>query len=199
MEEVQRQLSDVRDQLGGALEFVMDDLRQKWRELSGGPSVSEGLKQFFHAVDWSERWIQGLMAFHLLLLILVLLYRRFPVVHAAIFLGTMPLIYFAERINGLAARHWRSFAKQNYFDSQGIFTSAMLSAPLLLIMFVILVNYLVSTSVLLVKMKRKELEVKARQQHRAAAAAGGGGSQTAGQGAKQAAAAGGATDAKKER
>lgn len=28
------------------------------------------------------------MAFHLLLLILVLLYRRFPVVHAAIFLGT---------------------------------------------------------------------------------------------------------------
>lgn len=53
MEEVQRQLSDVRDQLGGALEFVMDDLRQKWRELSGGPSVSEGLKQFFHAVDWS--------------------------------------------------------------------------------------------------------------------------------------------------
>lgn len=76
----------------------------------------------------------------------------------------VPLIYFAERINGLAARHWRSFAKQNYFDSQvglgraasrhacccrlvpqrppllqGIFTSAMLSAPLLLIMFVILV------------------------------------------------------------
>jgi hypothetical protein len=39
----------------------------------------------FHPLQ--ERWIQGLLAFHLLLLILVVLYRRFPTVHAGIFLG----------------------------------------------------------------------------------------------------------------
>ncbi|KAL4856800.1 Nudix hydrolase 1 [Chlorella vulgaris] len=139
MDSLQQQLSDVRDQLGGALEFAMDDVRQKWKEMSGGPSVTEGLSQFVHAVDWSERWIQGLLAFHFLLLLLVLLFRRIPGVHGAIFLGMMPL---------------------------GIFTSALLSAPLLLIMFVILVNYLISTSVLLVRMKRKELQYKARQQQR---------------------------------
>jgi hypothetical protein len=34
-----------------------------------------------------ERWIQGLLAFHFLLLLLVLLFRRIPGVHGAIFLG----------------------------------------------------------------------------------------------------------------
>ena len=104
---------------------------------------------------------------------------------------------------------------------QGIFTSAMLSAPLLLIMFIILVraqggllthngpapgcllriccpstsmpnwvfpseppasplqplqvNYLITTSVLLVRMKRKELAYRARQQRRRGE--GGGGAQ----------------------
>lgn len=53
MDAVQQQLGDVRDQLGGALEFMMDDLRQKWREISGGPSVTDGILQFVHAVDWS--------------------------------------------------------------------------------------------------------------------------------------------------
>lgn len=47
------QVGDVRDQLAGAIDFVMADLRQKWKELSGGPSVTEGIKQFVAAVDWS--------------------------------------------------------------------------------------------------------------------------------------------------
>jgi hypothetical protein len=94
---------------------------------------------------------------------------------------------------------------------QGVFTSALLSAPLLFIMFLILVslagqihdrwrtascsdlpqvpthdccltrwvlvvqiNYLIGTSILLVRMKRKELLYRARQQHRQATAAGNG-------------------------
>lgn len=46
-------LDAVRTQLGEAAEFVMTDLRQKWRELSGGPSIKEALLQFVHAVDWT--------------------------------------------------------------------------------------------------------------------------------------------------
>ncbi len=56
---------------------------------------------------------------------------------------------------------------------------------------------MITTSVLLVKMKRKELEFKARQRHRAEVAAAGGDSQAAGQGVKQAA--GGTKEVKKER
>lgn len=52
----------------------------------------------------------------------------------------MAVVYNAERLNALAARHWRSFSRQNYFDKQGIFTSALLSGPLLVIMFAQLVG-----------------------------------------------------------
>ncbi|PSC68436.1 Transmembrane 18 isoform B [Micractinium conductrix] len=182
MEGVSQQVGEVREQLAGAMDVVLDDLRQKWRELSGGPSVTEGLKRFVAAVDWSERWIQGLLAFHCLLLIFVVAFRRLPGVHAAVFFGIMPVVYFAERINALAATHWRSFSSQNYFDSQGIFTSALLSAPLLFIMLLILFHYLFATSALLIRMKRKELEYKAREaarqargERRAGGADGGGG------------------------
>lgn len=52
----------------------------------------------------------------------------------------MAAVYCAERLNALAARHWRSFAGQPYFDEHGIFTSAVYSVPLLVVMFVILVR-----------------------------------------------------------
>lgn len=164
MEGVAQQVGDVREQVAGAIDVVLEDLRQKWKELSGGPSVTDGVKQFVAAVDWSERWIQGLLAFHLTLLILVILFRRIPYVHASVFFGIMPIVYFSERLNKMAAQHWQLFAGQNYFDPQGIFTSALLSAPLLLIMLLILFNYLFATSALLIRMKRKELMYKARQQ-----------------------------------
>lgn len=50
------------------------------------------------------------------------------------------LVYNAERANALAGRHWERFASQNYFDKHGVFTGAFVGAPLLFIMFVILVR-----------------------------------------------------------
>lgn len=52
----------------------------------------------------------------------------------------MILVYSAERLNALGGRHWQRFAGQNYFDGSGIFVSAVLSAPLVFTMFVILVR-----------------------------------------------------------
>lgn len=42
-------------------------------------------------------------------------------------LPAVPIIYCAERINRLAAQHWRSFAKQNYFDPQASFQLCVLA------------------------------------------------------------------------
>lgn len=50
------------------------------------------------------------------------------------------VVYNAQRINSYARTHWQSFARQPYFDDQGIFISALVSAPLLLIMMVQLVS-----------------------------------------------------------
>lgn len=84
------------------------------------------------------------------------------------------VVFCAERLNSLGGQHWRSFARQPYFDPHGIFTSTLLSAPLLLTMFVILINYLVAASQLLIQMKRKELMYKARERHRQEQGDGGG-------------------------
>ena len=78
----------------------------------------------------------------------------------------MCTVFNAERINNLAARHWESFSRQNYFQDHGLFTSAILSAPLLVIMIVILINYLIEMGLLMVEMKQKELIYKAKQRQR---------------------------------
>lgn len=49
-------------------------------------------------------------------------------------------VYNAQRLNALLGQHWKSFAGQPYFDDQGVFISAVVSAPLLITMFVQLVT-----------------------------------------------------------
>lgn len=47
------QVWDAHGQAAQAIDMMLADLRQKWRELSGGPSMTEGLRRFVAAVDWS--------------------------------------------------------------------------------------------------------------------------------------------------
>ena len=46
----------------------------------------------------------------------------------------------AERANRLGKRHWQRFSRQNYFDDSGVFMSVLVSGPLLLVMFIVLVG-----------------------------------------------------------
>lgn len=50
------------------------------------------------------------------------------------------LVLFGETLNSLAAQHWESFAGQPYFDSNGAFFTAVVSGPLMIILFLILVR-----------------------------------------------------------
>jgi hypothetical protein len=42
------------------------------------------------------------------------------------------LCYFAEKINEIAARNWKAFAKEQYFDSNGLFISIIWCAPIII-------------------------------------------------------------------
>ena len=55
------------------------------------------------------------------------------------------MVYNAQRINTNLQAHWKAFARQPYFDDQGVFISALVSAPLLIIMLVQLVRLLMGT------------------------------------------------------
>lgn len=155
-------------QFADIAEGVMADIKSKLGQMNNGPGVIESFTAFVHAVDWkvgefvgqlgvgrtvsnqqatllalhaqNEPWLQGLLAVQAAILISAILFRRFPMVQLVIFFCSATVVYFAERINSIAAQHWERFATQAYFDSHGIFCSAVLSAPLLLSMFVILVR-----------------------------------------------------------
>lgn len=54
-------------------------------------------------------------------------------------------VYLAEILNSFLGKNWKSFAGQNYFDSQGLFLSVMWSGPLLVIAMIILVSITFAT------------------------------------------------------
>lgn len=116
-----------------------------------------------HGCD-QEPWIRALLALHVTLLLLVILTRKRMAVQGVVFFASSALpawvhscvppvhiqpvhihppavaaVYLAEHLNSLLAAQWESFSTQPYFDKQGVFISAVYSAPLLLVMFVILV------------------------------------------------------------
>jgi len=70
----------------------------------------------------------------------------------------------SERINRWANEHWQQFAGQNYFDEHGVFIALVYAGPLLLISFVILVNFLIINAKLLIAVKRAELRSKQKKE-----------------------------------
>ncbi|KAF3521661.1 hypothetical protein F2Q69_00047645, partial [Brassica cretica] len=71
-------------------------------------------------------------------------------------------VYFAESLNRLLRKNWKSFSTQNYFDPHGVFLSVIWSGPLLVIAMIILISTLFSLCYLIVKWKRAELRHRAR-------------------------------------
>ena len=142
---------------------LQSDLTKMVKESYKAPATFwEHMEAFRAAIDWEERWIQGLVGFHILLFVLFLLFRNNIDFQTAQFLLICVLVGFSERLNGFCALHWRSFSRQNYFDEHGTFASTLFSGPLLLIGFAQLINFLRLTSSALITAKRLELAAKKR-------------------------------------
>ena len=150
------------DQMASIVEGVSDALQKQWGEFQQQGGFLEPIMAFVHAVDWTEPWLIGLMAFHLMLIVVVIATRKQGNMQGVIFFGILVSVYFAERLNSLLLRHWRSFATQPYFDSRGVFISTVWSGPLLLISSLILVNSMMMMIQMMIKWKRAELKHRAR-------------------------------------
>ena len=137
-------------------ERVLGDAR---RNATGGHNtLHDSVMGFYHAVDWSERWLQGLLLFHATLFLAAFLTRRVLPVQGGIFVGACALVYFAERINAACHARWQSFATQDYFDPRGVFAGVVFSAPLLAVVAFQMLYNLYAASNLLVAVKRAELQ-----------------------------------------
>lgn len=151
------------DQMATVVEGVTEELRKQWKDFTaGGGGFLDPILSFAHAVDWTEPWLVGLMVFHVTLLVLAIVTRNRSNVQMGLFFSVLVGVYLAERLNSYLHRHWRSFSRQAYFDSHGVFLSTVWSGPLLLVSTLILVNSLLTLTSLMVKWKRAELKHRAR-------------------------------------
>lgn len=143
---------------------LMADLVQKFTaELrTGFQPAYDNFIGFFHAIDWKEPWLIGLLSFHFALLLVTFLSRKHINFQMCLFLLALSGVYLAETINKFLGSNWKKFAGQNYFDPRGLFLSVLWSGPLLLIAIIILLNTLFSLCRLLIKWKRAELRHRAR-------------------------------------
>ncbi|KAA6429399.1 MAG: transmembrane 18-like, partial [Trebouxia sp. A1-2] len=154
---------NVLQEASNVLDQLLVDVRSKFADSQHQQGVLDAFRAFSSAVNWQESWLIAVLSIQTLLFCSVLLFRRNTSYLTGVFVVAMLLVYTSERLNRVLGQHWRSFAGQPYFDKNGIFISAVLSAPLVLDMLVILVCYLLSLSRMLVAMKRQELRHKARQ------------------------------------
>lgn len=160
-------VEDARESFGRAAASLTDQIRSALVDERSGKNALhlavEQVQQFVHAIDWGEKWIISLVSVEAALFLIVLFTRQRTNFQGILFLVLGALIYCAKYINVYCARNWEIFAKQPYFDEQGLFISAMVSGPLLVINMAIVVNHLIVLSGLIVKAKTAELKYKARE------------------------------------
>ncbi|XP_015886348.3 uncharacterized protein LOC107421593 [Ziziphus jujuba] len=156
MEELRSAMDDHLNQMADLVQKFSDELR------SGLRPAYENFMGFFHAIDWTEPWLIGLMGFYVVLLLITFSSRKNINFQMCLFFLALGGVYFAERLNRLLSENWKSFASQNYFDPNGLFLSVLWSGPLLVIAIIILINTLFSLCYLIVRWKKAELRHRAR-------------------------------------
>lgn len=155
--------------LGGLGEFmagITSHLQEVVKQNNITPKgFIESWQAFFAAIDFTkDRWISYLMAFHLLQLVVFIMTRSNVDIQTVQFLIICMLVMISERLNGYCAIHWQEFSTQNYFDEHGVFTCIIFSAPLLVIGFMQLINFLLIASDALITAKRMELKINRAKQ-----------------------------------
>ena len=122
----------------------------------------DNVQGFYHAVDWSrDRWIFLFTALQLCALASVLYVRNGSAqTQCTVFMLWVGVSMCASPLNAWAGENWRLFSTQNYFDKNGVFMSALFTAPLILVLIVqlvLIVRHLSNLAVAAGKLKLKSL------------------------------------------
>jgi len=123
----------------------------------------DSIYTFLSHVDWSEPFLQGIVTFHVICLVLILCTRRKVWFQGAFFTILLISISLTEYANKWLAENFKMFLKLQYFDSHGMFISLLYSSPVLVNCVLILINWFYISGDMLVKVKRKQIEDESKK------------------------------------
>eukprot|EP01088_Endostelium_zonatum_P016139 TRINITY_DN4239_c0_g1_i1.p1 TRINITY_DN4239_c0_g1~~TRINITY_DN4239_c0_g1_i1.p1 ORF type:complete len:177 (-),score=36.12 TRINITY_DN4239_c0_g1_i1:162-692(-) len=165
------------DELTEAHNVVMAAFAQTWKD-GGLPTWGEALKMnaeflehcklFIAAVNWTEPLLLGIGAFHVLMLLLVIVTRKNFNLQVGLVFILSSIVLSATFLNDLGMKHWKSVATQAYFSPNGLFISAVLSFPLVLISILAIFNIVRSLIHSMAMVKRAQFRREAAQKAAAA-------------------------------
>lgn len=122
---------------------------------------------YLETIEWSDPWFSGLLTFHIMTFLVTFLSRNKQAVQAGHFILLLLMVYFAERLNELAAIHYKTFSRQQYFDSKGLFISLVWSAPLLTNCLIIVMMWVLYSSQLMIATGQMKLKQDQRRRDKA--------------------------------
>uniref|UniRef100_A0A034WTQ7 Transmembrane protein 18 n=1 Tax=Bactrocera dorsalis TaxID=27457 RepID=A0A034WTQ7_BACDO len=127
-----------------------------------------GYWSFLASIDWNDPWLIALIAVHVLTTVTTLMTRNNTNFQIFLFLILLSAAYCSESINEFAAAKWKSFSKQQYFDSNGLFISTVFSIPILLNCMLIIGAWMYNSLQIMVTLKRAQLlqQVKRNKQEK---------------------------------
>ncbi|EDW02391.1 transmembrane protein 18 [Drosophila grimshawi] len=126
-----------------------------------------GYWSFLMSIDWKDPWLIGLILLHVLTTSTALLTRNNANFQVFLFLVLLTVVYFSESINEYAALNWKTFSKQQYFDSNGLFISTVFSIPILLNCMLLIGTWLYNSTQMMATLKTAQLREKVRQRNSA--------------------------------
>jgi len=115
---------------------------------------------YLTSIEWSEPWLMTLLSLHVVLFAVVLLSRKKTQFQSLLFFVLVVVVYLAEPLNRWCLDNWKLFTRNEYFDKNGWFISIVFSGPLIIDLVVMLVNFMIEMSDMIVKVKRAELRQK---------------------------------------
>ena len=148
---------------------ILDDAvasRGGWHQ--GAPdNTIDAIRAFVAAVDWHQPPLLALGGLHLSLLLLALAIRHHYMLQFVLIAVCWAAVLCGERLNQYCRQHsdWLGM-QSSYFDANGVFITAVWSAPLALVAFVTLVCLLYDASSMLIVVKRKQLSLQRQQKQR---------------------------------
>lgn len=127
-------------------------------------SLSDQFNAFSAAINWKEPLIVGILVFHVLLLLMIVIGRRIFAFQVGV-LSLMAVTCIAARtLNATTSRNWRSFATQNYFDKQGIFVTIFIFVPVgVLLLLQTVLQFCIAARLAVIS---KTQQLKRQQQHK---------------------------------